>query len=96
MGYLPILADLWLGRYYIFEPADSYRHATASSLMPFDSSHPADSNGALPNSMRPLARELSFTWYFSSPGRYLQIVRWCVLQACHSFGPSTIESLSSS
>ena len=74
MGYLPTLADLWLGRYYIFEPADSYRHATASSLIPFDSPRPADSNGPLPNSIRPLAVELSSTLYFCSPGKYLQIV----------------------
>ena len=74
MSYLPTLVDIWLGSYYIFEPADSYRHATGSSLIPFDSSRPADSHGTLPNSIRPLAVELSLSLYFCSPGRYLQIV----------------------
>jgi len=67
MSYLPTLADLWLGRYYIFEPADSYTHATASGLIPFDSSRPADSNDPLPNPIRLLAVELSSTLYFCSP-----------------------------
>ena len=92
----PALADPRLMSYHSFSPADSYRHATASSLIPFDSSRPADSNGVLPNSIRRLAVELSSTLYLCSPGRYLQIVTCRVLQACHSFEPYTIEFQSSS
>jgi len=73
MGYLPTLADLWLGRYYMFEPADSYRHATASSLIPCDSSRPTDSNGALPDSIRLLAVELPSGLYFWSRAGTLRL-----------------------
>ena len=55
MGYLPTLADLWLASYHLFELADSYRNATGSSLILFDSSRPADSNGPLADSIRHLA-----------------------------------------
>jgi len=96
MSYLPTVADLWLRSYHPFEPADCYRYATASGLIPFDSSRLADSNGPPPDLIRRLAVELSSSLYFCSQGRYLQIV-WCrVLQACHSFEPYTIEFLSSS
>ena len=53
------LADPWLMSYHSFSPDDRYRHATASSLIPFDSSRPADSNGPLPGPGGPLADELS-------------------------------------
>ena len=95
MGYLPTLADLWLGSYHLFEPADSYRHATPSSFIPFDSSRPADSNGELPNSIRPLAVGLSSTLYICFPGWYLQIHSCRVLQASLSFELYTIEFPSS-
>jgi len=74
MSYLPTLADHWLRSYHLFEPADCYRYATASGLIPFDSSRLADSNGPPPDQIRPLAVELSSSLYFCSPGRYLQIV----------------------
>jgi len=74
MSSLPTLADLWLGSYHLFKPADCYRYATASGLIPFDSSRPADSDGLPPDPIRPLAVELSSSLYFCSPGRYLQIV----------------------
>ena len=74
MGYLPTLADLWLGSHHLLDPADSYRHATTSSLIPLASSRPADSNGMPPDPIRPLGVELSSSLYFCSPGMYLQIV----------------------
>ena len=74
MRYLPTLVDLRLGSYHLFEPADCYRYAIASGLIPFDSSRPADSNGPPPDQIRPLDVELSLSLYFCSPGRYLQIV----------------------
>ena len=74
MSYLPTLADLWLGRYHHSDPTDCYRHATDSSLIPFDSYRPADSNGLLPDSIRPLVVELPYSLYFCSLGRFLQIV----------------------
>jgi len=55
----PALADPWPMSYHSFSPDDSYKHATASSLIPFDLSHPADSNGPLPGPCGPLADELS-------------------------------------
>jgi len=45
----PALADPWPMSYHSSSPADSYRHATAASLIPFNSSRPADSNGPLHN-----------------------------------------------
>jgi len=54
----PALADPWLMSYHSFSPDDSYRHATTSSLIPFDSSCPAP-NGPLPGPGGPLADELS-------------------------------------
>jgi len=47
----PALADPWPMSYHSFPPDDSYRHATAASLIPFDLSRPADSNGPLHNSI---------------------------------------------
>jgi len=73
MSYLPILADNWLRSYRLFEPADCYKYATASGLIPFDSSRPACSNGPPPDLIRPLAVKLSSSLHFCSPGRYLQI-----------------------
>ena len=75
--------------------ADSYREATARGLIPFDSSRPADSNGPLLNSIRPLVVKLPSGLYFCSTGRYIQIVSCGVLQACHRFEPYTIRFLSS-
>ena len=47
----PALADPWPMSYHSFSPDDSYRHATASGLIPFDSFRPGDSNGPLQNSI---------------------------------------------
>ena len=58
-----------LSRYPSFSPADSYRDATAASHIPFDSSQQADSNGVLPDSIRPLAVEISFI--LDVPGHFL-------------------------
>ena len=96
MRPLQTLADPWLVRYPSFSSTVSYSYATATSHIPIDSYSPADSNGALPNPIRPLVVELPYSLYFCSPGRYLQIVCCRVLQACHSFEPYTIEFLSSS
>jgi len=85
MGYLPTLVDLWLGRYYIFEPGESYRHATASSPIPFDSSRPTDSNGALPDSIRLLAVELPSGLYFwSRAGTFRLFPAECYMHATAS------------
>ena len=81
MGHLPIMVDLLLGSYHIFESADSYRLATGSSLILFDSSCPADSNGTLADSIRHLAEELSSTLYSCFPDIYLQSLFCNRLQA---------------
>ena len=96
MRYLATLADLVLGSYQHSDPTDCYRHATASNLIPFDLSRRPDSDGPLPNPIRPLVVELSYSLYSCSSGRYLQIACCRVLQACHSLEPYTIEFLSSS
>jgi len=59
MACSPALADPWPMSYHFFSPDDSYRHATTSSLIPFDSCHPAGPNGPLPGPGGPLADELS-------------------------------------
>jgi len=89
MGYLPTLADLSLASYHLFEPADSYRHATGSSLILFDSSRPADSNGPLADSIPHLAEELSSTLYSCFPGIYLQSLFCYRLQAYSRSVPYT-------
>ena len=43
---------------YIILPRDCHRRATASSLIPFDSSRPPDSNEIVADQIRPLAVEL--------------------------------------
>ena len=65
MRVSPTLADACLVSYHSFQSTDSYRHATASSHIPFDSSQRADSNGALPDPMRPLAVEIPLILYVS-------------------------------
>ena len=57
------LADACLASYHSFKPTDSHRNATGSSNITFDSSQQADSNGVLPDSIRPLAVEISFILY---------------------------------
>jgi len=89
MGYLPTLADLWLASYHLFVPADSYRHATGSSLILFASSRPVDSNGPLADSIRHLAEELSSTLYSCFPGIYLQCLFCYRLQAYSGSVPYT-------
>ena len=61
MVCFPTRSDCWLWNYHLLctcvhragtfrlFPAECYKHATPSSLIPFDSSSPADSNGSLPN-----------------------------------------------
>ena len=44
------LADACLASYHSFHSTDSYKHATASSHIPFDSSERVDSNESLPDS----------------------------------------------
>ena len=69
MRVSPTLADAGLASYHSFKPTDSHRHATGSSYIPFNSSQRADSNGMLPDSIRPLAVEISFILYV--PGHFL-------------------------
>ena len=69
MRVSPTLADASLASYHSFKPTDSHRHATAASHIPFDSSQRADSNGVLPDSIRPLTVEISFILYV--PGHFL-------------------------
>ena len=83
----PGRADPWLMSYHSFSPDECYRHATASSLTLFDSPRPADSNGLLPESIRPLAVELDSSLSFRSPGRYLEIAFCRELQVSHQFEP---------
>ena len=64
----PTLADACLASYNSFQSTDSYRHATASSPIPCDSSRRVDSNELLPDSIRPLAIELSLSLRMSFPG----------------------------
>ena len=72
----PALADIkfQLVSYQSFTPADSYRYATALSLIPFDSSGLPDSNCVLPDLICLLAEELPESLYLCSPGKYLQMV----------------------
>ena len=55
----PTLADACLASYHFFQSTDSYRNATASSHILFDSSRRADSNELPPGSIRPLVLELT-------------------------------------
>ena len=64
---LQTLADAWLVRYPSFSCTESYSHATATSNTPIDSSHPADSNETLADSIQPLVIELPLL-LVSSPG----------------------------
>ena len=89
MNYFPTLAHLWLGRYHLFEPADSYRHATGSSLIPFDSSRPADSHGPLAYSLWNLAEELSSTLYSCFPDMFIHSLFGHRLQAVSRSVPYT-------
>ena len=70
----PTLADACLVRYPSFRSTDSYRHATAASHIPFDSSQRADSHGRLPDSIRPLAVKIPFILYV--PGHFLLPACW--------------------
>ena len=54
------LADVCLASYHSFQSTDSYRHATATSHIPFNSSRQADSNELSPDLIRPLILELTF------------------------------------
>ena len=62
------LADACLASYHCFQSTDSYRHATASSHIPFNSSRRADPNELPPDLTRPLAIELSTSLRMSFPG----------------------------
>ena len=63
MRVSPTLVDACLASYPSFRSTDSYRRATTASYIPFDSSQRADSNGVLPDSIRPLAMEIPFILY---------------------------------
>ena len=52
------LADICLASYHSLQSTDSYRHATSSRHIPFDSSRRAGSNELPPDSIRPLVLEL--------------------------------------
>ena len=58
MRVFPTLADACLASYHTFHSTDSYKHATASSHIPFDSSQRADSNEGLPDPGRRQPGEL--------------------------------------
>jgi len=77
-------------------PADHYSHADASTPIALDSPRLADSNAPCPDAVRPLVAGLSILLYLSSPGKYLQIVGYWVLQACGRFETYTIRSPSAS
>ena len=49
MRVSPTLADACLASYHSFHSTGSYKHATDSSHIPFDSSQRADSNEGLPD-----------------------------------------------
>ena len=66
MRVSPTLADFCLASYHSFQSTDSYRHATASSHIPLDSPRLADPNELPPDSIRPLAIELSSSLRMSS------------------------------
>ena len=61
MRVSPTLADACLASYHSFHSTDSYRHANASSHIPFDSSQGADSNELPPDQIRRLAIESSLS-----------------------------------
>jgi len=94
-------SDRWLGSYllvctcvhragtYRLFDAECYKHATASSLILFDSSRQADSNGPLADSIRHLAEELSSTLYCCFPDIYLQSLFCHRLQAYSRSVPYT-------
>ena len=58
------LADTCLASYHSFQSSDSYRHATASSHIPFNSSQRADSNEGLPDPGGRLPGELQFFLFY--------------------------------
>ena len=63
MRVSPTLAEAFLVSYPSFRSTDSHRHATGSSYIPFDSSRRVDSNGVLPDLIRPLGVEIPFILY---------------------------------
>ena len=67
MRPLRTLADAWLVRYPSFSSTESYSHAPDTSHIPFDSSHPPDSNKTHADQIRQLAVELP-QLLVSSPG----------------------------
>ena len=60
MWVSPTLADDCLVSYTSFRSTDSYRHATATGHTLFDSFQQANSNGVLPDSIRPLVVKIPF------------------------------------
>jgi len=62
----------------------------------FNSPGQAESNALCPDALRPLVEGLSILLYFSSHGKYFQIVGYWVLQACGHFETYTIQFLSAS
>ena len=64
MRPLRILADAWLVRYSSFSSTASYSYATATSHIPIDLSHPAESNEALADPSGRLIGPLSFLFLY--------------------------------
>jgi len=50
-----------------------------------------NSNAPCPDPVRPLVQCVAILGYFSSPGKCLQSVTYCVLQACGCFRAYTIR-----
>ena len=65
------LADTCLASYHYFQSTDSYRHATTSSHIPFNSSRRVDSNELLPDSIQLLAGNLVSGVNQASPDLFL-------------------------
>jgi len=97
MVHFPTQSNGWLWSYqllctfvlrestYRLCDAECYKHATASGLIPFDSSRPTDSNGALPDSICLLAVELPSGLYFwSRAGTFRLFAAECYMHATAS------------
>ena len=94
MRPLRTLADAWLVRYPSFSSTESYGHAPATSHIPFDSSHPPDSNETLADQIRPLAVELP-QLLVSSPGGVATEFSLVTATGGPSLEPYTIRLVSS-
>jgi len=64
---------------------ECYRHVDTPRSIPFNSPSRPESKALSPDAVRPLAEGLSILLYFSSPGKYFQIVGYWGLQPCGHF-----------